>query len=191
MYSYSLLINCKFYLDSPGWLILEVYSESSLCEKYIQNPQCVKSVQIWSYFWSVFSRIRTKYGPEITPYLDTFRALPVNRFHVTGLLRYPLKTSENLWFSDVFRVVSKETSGMKRVKHQRWSFFGKLVNGCKHIFNQPYIKPVFAYIFPSVIYQIYYNHILKQLKFSYSVCSLEMKDICDTGIVFVIHMRKQ
>ena len=26
------------------------------------NPHCVKSVQIRSYFWSVFSRIRTEYG---------------------------------------------------------------------------------------------------------------------------------
>ena len=27
----------------------------------------------------------------------------LNPFHATGLFRYPLKTSENLWFSDVFR----------------------------------------------------------------------------------------
>ena len=27
----------------------------------------------------------------------------VNPFHATGLFRYPLKTSENLWFPDVFR----------------------------------------------------------------------------------------
>ena len=27
----------------------------------------------------------------------------------------PMKTSENLWFSDVFRGVEKETSGMKWV----------------------------------------------------------------------------
>ena len=33
---------------------------------------CVKSVQIRSYFWSVFSPNAGKYGPEITPYLDTF-----------------------------------------------------------------------------------------------------------------------
>ena len=33
---------------------------------------CVKSVQIRSFLWSVFSRIRTEYGPEKTPYLDTF-----------------------------------------------------------------------------------------------------------------------
>ena len=48
----------------------------------------MKSVQIRSYFWSVFSRIRTeygeifspnsgKYGPEITPYLATFHAVYV------------------------------------------------------------------------------------------------------------------
>ena len=48
---------------------------------------CVKSVQIRSFFWSVFSRIRTeygetvcspnvgKYGPEKAPYLDTFQAV--------------------------------------------------------------------------------------------------------------------
>ena len=48
---------------------------------------CVKSVQIWSYFWSVFSCIRTEYGDllmaisginlhiqsEYTPYLDTIQ----------------------------------------------------------------------------------------------------------------------
>ena len=44
----------------------------------------MKSVQIQSYFWSVFSYIRTEYGeirrtgkyrPEATPYLDTFYAV--------------------------------------------------------------------------------------------------------------------
>ena len=48
----------------------------------------MKSVQIQSYFWSVFSCIRTEYGdlpllslnigkhgPEITPYLDTFHVV--------------------------------------------------------------------------------------------------------------------
>ena len=34
---------------------------------------CVKSVQIRSYFWSVFNPNAGKYGPEITPYLDTSR----------------------------------------------------------------------------------------------------------------------
>ena len=35
----------------------------------------VKSVQMPSFFWAVFSRIRTEYGPEKTPHLDTFRVL--------------------------------------------------------------------------------------------------------------------
>ena len=56
----------------------------------------VKSVQIRSFFWSAFSRIRTeyreilrenagnagKYGPEITSYLDTFHAVII---HFIGL----------------------------------------------------------------------------------------------------------
>ena len=47
---------------------------------------CLKSVQIWSFFWSVFSCIRTeyssntgKYGPEKPPYLDTFHAVQIFR----------------------------------------------------------------------------------------------------------------
>ena len=31
----------------------------------------------------------------------------LNPFHATGLFRYPLKISENLWFSDVFREYRK------------------------------------------------------------------------------------
>ena len=48
-----------------------------LCHVGHELPHCVKSVQIRSFFWSLFSRIRTKYGPENTPYLDTFHAVPV------------------------------------------------------------------------------------------------------------------
>ena len=58
-------------------------------ECLILGVHCVKSVQIRSYFWSVFSCIRIeygpylsvfspntgKYGPEITPHLDTFPAV--------------------------------------------------------------------------------------------------------------------
>ena len=51
------------------------------------HSHCVKNGQIRSYFWSVFSCIRTeyvfspntrKYGPEKTQYLDTFQVAPVN-----------------------------------------------------------------------------------------------------------------
>ena len=53
----------------------------------LDSSHCVKSVQIRSFFWTVFSRIRTeygdlrfnsntgKYGPEKSPYLDTFHAV--------------------------------------------------------------------------------------------------------------------
>ena len=37
----------------------------------------VKSVQIRRFFWSAFSRIRTQYRPEKTPYLETFHAVKV------------------------------------------------------------------------------------------------------------------
>ena len=40
---------------------------------------CVKILQIRIFFWSVFSRIRTEYGPEKTPYLDTFHAVFMSR----------------------------------------------------------------------------------------------------------------
>ena len=43
-----------------------------------KNEHCVKSVQIRSYFWSVFSFIRIEYVPEITPYLDTFHVMEKN-----------------------------------------------------------------------------------------------------------------
>ena len=38
------------------------------------SAHCVKSVQIRSYFWSVFSPNTGIYGAEITPYLDTSQA---------------------------------------------------------------------------------------------------------------------
>ena len=36
---------------------------------------CVKSVQIRTFIWSVFSPNSGKYGPEKTPYLNTFRTV--------------------------------------------------------------------------------------------------------------------
>ena len=60
------------------------------------NHCVVKSVQIRSYFWSVFSPNTGKYGPEITPYLDAFHS-------VNALNGNPVNTSENQKFSYVFR----------------------------------------------------------------------------------------
>ena len=66
---------------------------------------CVKSVQTRSFLWSLFSCIRTeyventkkifspntgKYGPEKTPYLDTFHAVTMKdlNFHLPNI--FPL-----------------------------------------------------------------------------------------------------
>ena len=38
---------------------------------------CVKSVQIRSFFWSVFGPNAVKYGPEKTQYFDTFHLVTV------------------------------------------------------------------------------------------------------------------
>ena len=35
----------------------------------------MKCVQIRSFFWSIFFRIRTEHGPEKTPYFETFHAV--------------------------------------------------------------------------------------------------------------------
>ena len=77
---------------------------------------CVKSGQIRSFFWSVFSRIRTEYGeilylsvfipnagkqgPEKTPYLDTSRS---KYFIIVGFLLtfYVFPLISNMFFSIV------------------------------------------------------------------------------------------
>ena len=58
---------------------IKVHSEHGENFKYhdqkiiIRKLHCMRSVQIRSCSWSVFSCIRTEYRPEITPYLDTFQ----------------------------------------------------------------------------------------------------------------------
>ena len=41
-----------------------------------------------------------------------------NLFHANGLFWYPLKTSENLWFSDVFRGYQKRQLAWNRLTTQ-------------------------------------------------------------------------
>ena len=71
---------------------------------------CVKCVQIRSFFWSVFSRIRTeyreylsvsspnagKYGLEKTPDLDTFHAVMWNVFDRCFYFRSTAISDESL-----------------------------------------------------------------------------------------------
>ena len=61
---------------------------------FLKYPHCVKSVQLRTYFRSVFSCIRrTENGPEMTPYLDTFQAVP-NLYPIIGLSLFTYKSPE-------------------------------------------------------------------------------------------------
>ena len=54
----------------------------------------------------------------------------INLFHVTGVCRYPLKTSENQRFS-CFQGVSKETSGVKWVNYFHEKFYHRCLTSPK------------------------------------------------------------
>ena len=57
---------------------------------------CVKNVQIRTFFWSVFSCIWTEYGPEETPYLDTFYTVLDKLFKEQKLVFLPEDFNTNL-----------------------------------------------------------------------------------------------
>ena len=67
-------------------------------------PYCALSVEIWSYFWSVFSCIRTEYRSEKSPYLDTFHAVPglqisyLRHFYVTAFEKDYIILSLEIFF---------------------------------------------------------------------------------------------
>ena len=97
---------------------------SRFCLKYNHNltitksknaysTHCVISVQIRSFFWSVFSRNTGKYGPERTPYLETF--------HVVYKLWKKWKWVAVLK-SSVIRQKGESQSGcLKKTKHAKFS----------------------------------------------------------------------
>ena len=59
------------------------WSEDFTNPLLLLNSHCVKSVQIRSNFSSVFSPNSGKYGPEITPYMDTFHAVSLEQKNST------------------------------------------------------------------------------------------------------------
>ena len=90
-----------------------------LCYEYTSDAHCLKSVQIWSFFWCVFSRIRTEYG-------DLNRKAP-----------YSVRIQENIWtlFTQWLHCNSNSIPVLailvyiSRGEHLRRSFFAKIVNG--------------------------------------------------------------
>ena len=57
------------------------------------------------------------------PLQKNFSATLSNTFHATGLFLYPLKTSENLWFSNVFRGYTK--------RQAVWNWLHPVVKNCR------------------------------------------------------------
>ena len=84
----------------------------------------MESVQMRSFFWSVFSRIWTKYrdlwskyGPEKTPYLDTFYT--VSKVYKKMLKNTLLLRQEKKFVMELdFRSVTK-----KRLKKNTWKLY--------------------------------------------------------------------
>ena len=48
----------------------------SLPKVCLKFPHCMKNIQIWSFFWSIFSLNTGKYGPKKPLYLDIFHTVP-------------------------------------------------------------------------------------------------------------------
>ena len=63
----------SFLESTSGRLLLNLVN--ILLVRFSLSFHYVKRLQIWSFYWSVFSCIRTEYRPEKVPYLDNF--LPV------------------------------------------------------------------------------------------------------------------
>ena len=60
---------------------------------------CVKSVQIRSYFWSVFSCIFRKYGRKLTPYLDNFHTVQKNPMPIISQDCFVVSKTWKSWVS--------------------------------------------------------------------------------------------
>ena len=77
---------------------------------------CWRSLILWnSTAWSCLKLLqRTACSSSMRIMFQNHHNMTINPFHATCLFRYPLKTSENQRFSDVFREYRK-TSGMKWV----------------------------------------------------------------------------
>ena len=97
-------------LYSPLWYILK--------NKNIQNPtEYLRS--------SILLRTLCNYSIFRHPYIRIIRLfrtrifqLLLNPFHAIGLFLYLLKTSENLWFSDIFRAYRKRPVAWNGLMYQ-------------------------------------------------------------------------
>ena len=95
----------------------------------------VKSVQIRSFFWFVFSRIRTrylpvfsrntgKYGPEKTPYLNTFHTVDVS-YHQIVFVEEVSQICSLKRCSQKFPKIHRRTTVLKSVSKTHLQLYEK------------------------------------------------------------------
>ena len=90
----ALLSNCCILVVGGRCSVAAFY-----VKKFFAQNHCVKSVQIGSFFWSLFSRIRTEYGEirSISPYSVR---MPEN----TDQKKLPIWTDFTQWIFWLFRM---------------------------------------------------------------------------------------
>ena len=125
-------VNCACFLSFVKTLSRQHSRHKSSYWDYFNNRHCLKTVQIRSCFWFVFSGIWTEYG-DLTPYLDTFCAVMI-------------KSTGSIQMCSYKRVFWKYAANLLENTHAEvgfWSHFsmGVLLKICcvfsEHLFNQP------------------------------------------------------
>ena len=96
-----------------SWFLNKKFQELNVTK--IEKPKCRKIVNSW----------KEKKLPNNA----------LNPFHTTGLFQYPLKTSENLWFSDVFRWYQKKSVAWNGLIKPFWYMAKKSRQKLKYLEN--------------------------------------------------------
>ena len=76
---FTFVLSCKRFGNC--WSCKTLNENIKVESSILSSIHCLKSVQIRSFFWSIFFCIRTEYGREKTPYLHTFHAVIVKHFN--------------------------------------------------------------------------------------------------------------
>ena len=131
------LLECSKKCDKT-WSLTRIWSLTLFQKSYLI------SFQNFSIFWDIFL--------YFNHYIQIFY---ISSFHANAPFLYPLKTSENIWFSDVFREYRNETlawNGLIQKAFSGWyrkifteTFGEKLKTFYKYIYsewNNLFMKPI-------------------------------------------------
>ena len=103
--------------SSSYWSISGQYFSSLIPLKH-----CVKSVQIRSFFWPAFSRIRTEYGEILSRRIQS--ECGKMRIRKNSVFEHFSRNDTTWYFSDIFRKYRKGTL----IKTRVWSTYEELGN---------------------------------------------------------------